>query len=128
MPQMDLLQPAPGPDLLMARPVFVMHMHAELFTDDFKAYLPDNLHVFEAFAREAIRVHKRGFKHYSARTIIESLRHHSALEEAGGPWKLNDHNTPYLARLFDLLYPEHAGLWEFRETKAVKRTPQGAAA
>lgn len=119
----------PEPDLLMARPVFVMHMNAELFTDEFKAYLPDNLHVFEAFEREALKVIARGWKHYSARTILHVLRHHSALAEHGGEgWKLNNNHSPYFARLFDLLYPQHVGLWEMRETKAVKHLPQGAPA
>lgn len=102
-------------------PIWMAQMHQESFTDDFLAYLPENLHVYEAFALEALKVKTRGFKHYSARTIVEVLRHHSALMETSGQWKLNDHHTPYLARLFDLMHPEHAGLWEFREAKAAKR-------
>ena len=96
------------------------------FTDEFLEYLPANLHVYEAFRRETLRVIARGFKHYSARTIIEVLRHNSALEQVGGPWKLNDHNTPYLARLFDLEYPEHIGLFVYRATKAVERDQETA--
>lgn len=114
MGQLDLLEPAP---LAMAR------NHADKFTDDFLAYLPDNLHVWSAFEREARRVISKGFKHYSARTIIEVLRHHSALEEVGGAWKLNDHNTPYLARLFCLMNPKEAHLFEFRQAKAVRKEP-----
>ena len=57
-------------------------------------------------------------KHYSARTIVHVLRHHSAVAEVDGEgWKINDHHSPYFARLFDLVHPEHVGLWEFRETK-----------
>jgi len=95
--------------------------HAWMFTPEFLAYLPDNLHVFEAFEREAMRVVRRGARHYSARTIIEVLRHWSTLQEVGSPWKLNDWHTPYLARLFALMHPEHAGLFEFRRAKAVSR-------
>lgn len=101
--------------------VWMAEMHRERFTADFMAYLPDNLHVFDAFSREARAIHRRGFRHYSARTIVEVLRHNSALQEAGGQWKLNDHNTPYLARLFDLMNPSQAGLWEFRDVKAARR-------
>lgn len=103
------------------RPVFIAQMHSERFTPDFLAYLPENLHVYDAFEREALKVARRGFKHYSARTIIEVLRHHSALEESGGAWKLNNDNTPYLARLFGLMNPALECLFEFREAKAVKR-------
>lgn len=102
-------------------PLVYASAHADQFTPDFLSYLPANMYVFEAFEREALQVAVRGFKHYSARTIIEVLRHHSALKEVGGAWKLNDHNTPYLARLFVLMHPEHAHLFEFREAKAVKR-------
>lgn len=94
--------------------------NVDKFTTEFRSWLPDNLHVYDEFEREALKVIARGFKHYSARTIIHVFRHHSALQEHRGKgWKLNDHHSPYLARLFDLLHPEHVGLWEMRETKAV---------
>lgn len=112
--------PPPG-DLLTPRPLFMARLHHDKFTADFLLYLPDNLHVYEAFEREALAVARKGFKHYSARTIIEVLRHNSALAEADGPWKLNDWRTPYLARLFALLNPQHKDLFEFREAKAAKR-------
>ena len=93
------------------------------------AYLPENLHVFAAFEREAMAVIKRGWKHYSARTIVEVLRHHTALQDnVESGWKLNNQNTPYLARLFALLHPDHADLFEFREAKAVRRLSEGCAA
>lgn len=90
--------------------------HANEFTEKFLVYLPDNLHVFRAFAEEALKVRRSGRTHYSARTIIEVLRHNSSLHEQGGEWKLNDHYTPYLARLFDLVHPG-VSLWEKRKVK-----------
>ena len=115
----------PGP--AVQRPLLMAQQHADQFTPRFLAYLPENLHVYEAFEREAMRIVRRGFEHYSARTIIEVLRHNSALAERGGPWKLNDWHTPYLARLFALLNPAFAGLFEFRITKAVGRGRAAAA-
>ena len=117
------MNPAP----FTRNPLQVARQHADQFTPRFLAYLPDNLHVYEAFEREAMRIVRRGFEHYSARTIIEVLRHNSALAEHGGPWKLNDWHTPYLARLFALLNPAFAGLFEFRITKAVGRGRAAAA-
>lgn len=118
MPQVDL-----SADLLTPRELFVARLNAEKFTADFLAYLPDNLHVYEAFEREALNVARRGFKHYSARTIIHVLRHHSALAEEGGDgWKLNNNVSPYLARLFALLNPTYKDLFEYREAKAAGRT------
>ena len=115
--QMQL--PLDGP-----RPIEIQmaEANAEQFTEKFLAYLPENLHVYQAFTREAFKVIRRGFQHYSARTIIEVLRHQSALSEVPGVlWKLNDHNTPYLVRLFCLLHPQHTGLWELRRTRAAER-------
>lgn len=103
-------------------PLSMARRHAFLFTPEFLLYLEANIHVYNAFEREALRVAGRGFKHYSARTIVEVLRHHSALREASSPaWKLNDHNTPYLARLFALRHPAHSQIFEFRVTKAANR-------
>lgn len=114
--QLDLLEPC----------ISVAFSNADKFTDDFLAYLPDNLHVYAAFEREANKVVARGFQHYSARTIIEVLRHHSALAEVGGAYKLNDHYTPYLARLYCLLNPKEAHLFEFRVAKAVRKEMEAA--
>ncbi len=102
-------------------PIEVAQDHQDQFTPEFLQYLPDNTHVYFSFEREAKRVVARGFAHYSARTIVEVLRHHTALHEVNaGSRKLNDHNTPYLARLFSLMNPASAGLFEFRVAKAVK--------
>lgn len=106
-------------DLFMSPVLMNALNHSDRFTEEFLRWLPDNLHVWNAFAREALAVIHKGFQHYSARTIIHVLRHHSALHEVGGEWKLNNNISPYLARLFDLTYPSHAGLFEFRETKKV---------
>ena len=115
------------PNAATKRSLLVALQHAAQFTPAFLAYLPENLHVYEAFERETMRVVRRGYDHYSARTIIEVLRHNSALAERAGPWKLNDWHTPYLARLFALLNPAFSGLFDFRITKAVGRGRAAAA-
>ena len=97
-------------------PVWYARMHAEQFTEEFMAYIEPNLHVYTAFEREALAIARRR-PHYSARTIVEVLRHNSALQEVGGQFKLSDWHTPYLARLFVLIHPQHVDLFEFRITK-----------
>ena len=99
-------------------PIVVAQAHSDLFTPEFLEFLPENVHVYEAFEREARRIVARGFKHYSSKTIIEVLRHHSALEQVGGAWKLNNNTTPYLSRLFALMNPANADLFAFRVAKA----------
>lgn len=90
-------------------------LHSDMFRPDFYDWLNDNYPVFEYFEQSALKVHESGFKHYSARTIVEMMRHRTNIREIGdGTWKLNDHRTPDMARLFSLLHPECAGLFEFR--------------
>lgn len=102
-------------------PIQVAQAHSDLFTPEFLEYLPANTHVYFSFEREAKRIVARGFAHYRARTIVEVLRHHTALHEVSGSQrKINDHATPYLARLFSLMNPANAGLFEFRAAKAGK--------
>ncbi|MFM9424367.1 hypothetical protein RCH10_000795 [Variovorax sp. GrIS 2.14] len=114
-------------DLFTHRATTMVAANADHFTAEFVAYLPGNLHVYDAFEEEALHVVAKGFKHYSARTIIEALRHHSALQDVGcGHWKLNDWHTPYFARLFALVNPANEGLFEFRHAKAARRMPGGA--
>ncbi len=96
-------------------PLAIVLQHPEQFTMKFVRFLPDNLHVWAAFEREASVVVQRGFQHYSARTIVHFLRHHTNVREAGGgAWKINNDHSPYLARLWALAHPEHADLFEFR--------------
>lgn len=100
----------------------VVELMAHKFPEDFKDYIAENPHVYEAFEREALRVIARGYRHYSARTIMEVLRHESALTENASVWKINNNQVPYLARLFALCQPAHASLFDFREAKAAKRS------
>lgn len=103
-----------------AQLIAITEQHSDTFPAGFIDWLRDNPHVWDAFVAQALSVVNVGFKHYSARTIIEVLRHHSALTEGSGAWKLNDHTMPYLARLFALIYPQHARLFEFRSTNLEK--------
>ena len=84
---------------------------------DFDLWLEDNQHIWEAFEKQALLVSQRGFKHYSARTIVEFLRHHTAISEEGSLWKINDHAIPHLSRLFMKVHPEYKGLFETRGMK-----------
>lgn len=95
-------------------------LNASQLSAEFLAWLPENLHVWEAFEKETFAVIKRGYQHYSAYTIVEFLRHHSAVTETNGEWKINNNVRPYLPRLFDLVHPAKAGLFEYRLTTKEK--------
>jgi len=80
-------------------------------------WFAENNHIWKAFEEQALLIYQRGHRHYSARTIIEFLRHHSALKEASGEWKINDHITPHLARRFMKEHPHLNGFFETRSMK-----------
>lgn len=84
------------------------------YREDFHGWLTDNYHVWERFKAEANKIRGAGWDRYSARTIIEVLRHESNLRDVGGRWKLNDWYTPDLARLYIDLDSTAAGFFELR--------------
>lgn len=94
--------------------------NAPLLSSEFLEWLPENLHIWEAFARETLKVIAKGQQHYSSYTIVEFLRHHTMVSEIGTEFKINNNVRPYLPRLFDLVYPQHAGLFEYRTTTKPK--------
>jgi len=104
-------------DLFALDPRSVMMRNESKFRPDFKAWLSENPHVFAEFERRALQVAARR-DHYSARTIMEVIRHDTVIGELSGSWKINNNAAPDCARLFALLHPQHAGLFEFREHKA----------
>lgn len=99
--------------------------NASEFPPGFHGWLMDNWPLWLRFEAEATRVWDRRvasckpgkIPHYSARTILEVLRHESAVSDTGTPWKINDHATPDLARLYMLFHPQRAGFFELRERK-----------
>jgi hypothetical protein len=76
-------------------------------------WLIGNIHVWEAFEQETFNVIAKGFKHYSARTIIHYLRHYSEIGEQCSKFKIKNGHSPYLARLFALIHPEHKEIFSY---------------
>lgn len=91
------------------------------YRHDFASWLLQNPHIWQAFAAKADAVWNRGRRHYSARTIVEVMRHESMLAEVGGEWKINNVFAPDLARLYMQTYPDRAGLFETRLQKNAVR-------
>ena len=95
--------------------VKLVDMNPDQFSDEFCGWIRENQHIWSAFCKEADQVRSTGRSHYSSRTIIEYLRHHSAVSEKNSTWKINDHCVPYLGRLYVLLKPEAKDFFEFRK-------------
>ncbi|MGL6123873.1 MAG: hypothetical protein ACRC1W_12855 [Shewanella sp.] len=107
-------------DMFDRNPIDMAFANYQHFSGEFLQWIQDNVHVFHAFAEQVFLVRNKGFKHYSSKTIIEVLRHHSALSDSGVVYKLNNNVTPYLPRLFDLMHPKCAGMFEYRVTSKGK--------
>ena len=82
---------------------------------DIDAWLAENKHIWDRFYAEANRVWAKGRPHYSARTIIEYMRHETTLREKGEEFKINNTVAPYLARLYVNMHPERAAFFNLRE-------------
>ena len=96
----------------------------EAFRKDFKEWLLQNYHVWEAFEIEANKIWNVGYRHYSARTIGEVLRHQTALVEKPNKLglKLNNNLFPDLARLYMMMHPDREGFFERRVGQSAVRT------
>lgn len=84
---------------------------------EFMAWLGENWVIWERFEREANRLWLRGRTHYSAKTIIEYIRHETALYEQGGEWKINNSVSADLSRYYIDKYPDRAGFFEMRRLR-----------
>lgn len=89
------------------------------YRPEFVQWMNENPTIWERFQREANRIWNRGRRHYSARTIVEYIRHETSLYEQGGDFKINNNMTPDLARFYLELHPERAELFELRRLRKV---------
>jgi hypothetical protein len=80
--------------------------------------IPSN--VAKEFERLALQAIASGRCRFSARTLVELVRWHTAIEQKGEPFKINNNLTPRLARWFLRKHPEHAGFFEMREQRRAR--------
>jgi hypothetical protein len=114
------MSPSPSPEFGGTRPAgqggtqLPLSFDASKFRPDFYAWLAENEAIWHRFVAEANKLWDRGRGHWSARTIIEYLRHETALSEQGGLFKINNNFAPDMARLYADTYPDRASLFETR--------------
>lgn len=73
--------------------------------------------VYREFRAIAMQTRAAGFKHYSARTIIHVMRHHSGISMGpAGQFKIDNRVSPYLARRLAKDEPDLADFFEFRRS------------
>lgn len=95
----------------------VVACKSDLFRPDFFHWLETNFHVWAEFERRALKAAQHR-THYSSYTLLEVMRHDTAIGELGGEYKLDNSYCADLCRLFALMNPQHAGLFEFRARRA----------
>ena len=79
-------------------------------------WLEKNPTIYEAFEKFVLGLIAEGRQHYSSRTVIELLRHHSGfVSQSDGPYKIGDHHSPYTARLFLMRHPQHEGFFKLKQ-------------
>lgn len=88
------------------------------FRADFCDWLAENWGIWLRFCEEADKIRRTGRARYAARTIVEFIRHETALRETNSAFKVNDWYTPYMARLYLAIHPEAEGFFETRERTA----------
>ena len=59
-----------------------------------------NYHIYLKFEKRALEMAKTGRRRYSARTIVERIRWDTDIKDNEITFKINDHYTPGMARLF----------------------------
>jgi hypothetical protein len=99
----------------MSAIVQMVSMHASLFSKGFPVWIEKNEHIWKGFEVQANRIHATGRKHYSAYTIVEWMRHNTALAEVDGRFKISNNIKPDLARLYALMYPERGEMFSFKQ-------------
>lgn len=66
----------------------------------FRQHHAENPHVYELFKKFTDQVIKAGFENYSARAIFHRIRWYTNVETNDPTFKLNDHHSPYYARMW----------------------------
>ena len=86
---------------------------------DFEAFHADNPHVYQLFERFALEAVHAGRKRFSARTVLHRIRWYTSVETRDPQgFKINDHWSPFYARMFMKRHPWCGKLFELREAVA----------
>lgn len=81
----------------------------------FRRFHEGNPAIYVLFKRFTFEVMGAGFARYSARTIVHRIRWHEVVEHEDTDFKINDHHSPYYARMFHEDHPEHGSFFELRQ-------------
>lgn len=86
--------------------------------EEFERFHEEHPDVWELFERLAFELIHAGRRLYSARTILHRIRWHFDTSSRSEVPKINDHHSPFYARMFVERHPEHQNFFEFRRSAA----------
>lgn len=86
----------------------------------FKEYDKMNPIIWDEFKKTALEAIKKGFKHYSSKSIFEVIRWHKTGDLKSDGFKINNNYTADYARKFAETYPEHKNFFRTRVLKINK--------
>lgn len=81
---------------------------------EFEEFHRENPDVFRLFCNYAFDAIRRNRKHFGAQMIFERIRWYCLVETTGSDFKVNNNFAAYYARLFELKFPQHKGLFRMR--------------
>ena len=83
-----------------------------------RKYHNENRHIYFAFEREALKLIEKGRTHYSPVTIIEFIRHNTAISARpdADEFKINNNIRAYYSRLFAYRFPAKKDFFQFRNS------------
>lgn len=94
----------------------------ELNNTEFAKFDDNNPEIWELFVRFTFELIDAGRTRNSARGIFHRIRWESAQTSDDALYKLNDAWSPYYARKFHAVYPEHEGFFQLRTSRADEKT------
>jgi hypothetical protein len=99
---------------------------ADQIKSSFIAFHKANPVVWKLFCIYTNQLREKGFKNYSARAVIHRVRWHVNIEtRSEDGLKINDHYSPYYARMYMATYPEAKGFFRNRKRTSENRCSYG---
>lgn len=90
----------------------------EAFNSRFDQFDKDNPRVWELFQRFTFELISKGKNRYSSDGVLHRIRWETALTTNDPVYKLNNNWSPYYARKFHKVYPQHDGFFALRVSRA----------
>lgn len=82
----------------------------------FKKFHNENPEFWNHFQRFAYRAIRRGFNHYSARTVFHAIRWYVSMKTRSTDMlKINNTHSPFYSRMFRKTWPEYQNLFRYRK-------------